>query len=799
MRSLLQAIILLISLTKLSAQTGKIRGTILDSVSHKTMAFATIMLQQADTIVKVKTTVSNENGIFVLGFVQNNKTYTLHVSMIGYQNKTVSIPSLSGDLDLGQIFLTAIDGKLNNVTVTSSKPLIKQEIDRLTYDVQADPLSKGQSAMDMLRRVPLLTVDADDNLELQGSGSYLIFLNGRPSGMLTSNPKNFLRSMSASLIQKIEVITTPPAKYDAEGLAGIINIVTLKKMANGYTGTFNLRQNIPNGLSYGLNTTFKQKKWGISFFGGGLFKPIVATNQESLRKTFGLIPTTLSQSGENLTSATSYYVGTDISYEVDSLHLFTSYFNISGTDVNIGIKRQSILVDSVGIVQQSYKLQNDGRTQYANIDLGLNYQLGFRQKKDAILTTSYRYSYSLTGQFNNLALSDFYKFNQPDNSQLNDAGFREHTFQLDYVLPLKKITLEAGAKTILRDNYSNSSAAYFLSSAAGYVNDPARTNNFNYQQNIVSLYNSYNIKFEKFTVQAGVRGEFTHVNADFTSSATKLDIAYANIIPTVSILKPLPGNNSISFGITNRLMRPGITQLNPFIDHSNPQFISTGNPGLKPVISHLFEFGYNKIAKGSLNIRLSYLYTNSSIESVTRIIADTLSLTTYENVGQSKTARINVTGNYPLSRKLNLNFNTGIFYVWIKGTYNGRVYSNQGPRTNTFISSNYKFNNMWQIGASFGYNRRYINLQGSSNDFYYSSISSTCTLKQFTFNLILNNPFMRYYSFTAYSDTPDFYQSNTAHQIYRTISFSATYKFGKLNSSIKKNKRGITNDDVTGS
>jgi hypothetical protein len=797
-RSIITGILLLIQCFCLNAQnnvTIKYNGTVIDSLSRKPVALASVALRNSDGKT-LKSTVTTDKGVFILPVIlSTNTTYHLMVSYVGYESRV--IPLVSGISELGMIVLAASSTPLNNVTVNATKPLVKQEIDRLVYDVQADAQAKGQTAMDMLRRVPLITVDGDDNIQLQGSGNYRIFINGKPSALVTNNPKDVLRTMPANVIQKIEVITTPPAKYDAEGLAGIINIVTVKKTADGYNGSVTLRENLPFGPGLNLTLTAKQDKFGLSVFGGGNMRVPVTTHNENLRNTYGSAPATLFQDNYNRNRGFGYYTGSELSYEVDSLQLLTASFNYFGSPTKNTVRRNSSYYVPSGTVMQSYDLLNEGEFNFNAVDLGLNYQLGFKHKKEQLLTTSYRYSYSLSEQLGEITSSNKFNYTQPDNTQQNDAGSKEHTLQLDYVNPIKKLNIEAGAKAILRTNYSNTSGEIYLSPSAGYVNDPSRTNNFNYQLNVYSLYNSYQLKLTKWTFQVGLRAEHTTVNADFASTGTKLDMSYTNFIPSFLALRSLKNNSTLSFGITNRLMRPGINLLNPFIDKGNVQIINTGNPNLRPVISHLFELSYNKIGKkGSMNLRASYMYINNSVESVTSIIADTISYTTYENVGQNKILRFNINGNYQLTPKLSMNFNTGIFYVWITGTYNGRLYSNSGPRTNTFLNTTYKPNGVWQFGLSGGYNRRYINLQGGSNDYYYYSVSATCNLKKFTFSAVLNNPLFKLYEFTQYNDSPDFYQSNKQYLIYRNVNLSVTYKFGKLSSGLKKNKRGINNDDA---
>lgn len=780
------------------AKTGTWSGTVIDSAGQKPLASVSVLITDSAGAA-VNNTTTTENGSFkITAPVIKGKRLSLTISFVGYVSKTILLTAEEKDHDLGSLFLSGNTGQLQNVTVTAGKPLVKQEIDRISYDVQSDPQSKGQSVMDMLRRVPLITVDGDDNIQLQGSGNYRIFLNGKPSALVTSNPKDVLKSMPANLILRIEVITTPPAKYEAEGLAGIINIITAKKTDNGYNGTVSVRENINYGAGLNVSVTAKQGKFGISGYGGTGIRPMLYQDNQYLRKTYGTAPETLTQAATSSSNGHYVFTGSELSYEIDSLNLLTGSLNYFKGKNSQDYDRYSNYFQPDGTMLQSYRQFNNGGYNYNNIDLGFNYQLGFKKKKEQLLTASYSYSYSLNGQFSELSVYDRFKYYQPDNNQQNDAGYHEHTFQVDYVHPIKKLTIEAGAKTVLRDNYSYSQGQVY-DAVNGFVPDLSRTNNFTYRQDINGLYNSYSLKFDKWSFKGGVRAEFTGVSANFSSTGTLLDMHYSNLIPSLSILHNLPNNNSITFGITNRLMRPYIQQLNPFVDRTNPQLISSGNPNLLPVISHLFEISHNMTGKFSLNTRISYMYTNNSIESVTKVVADTLSQTTYENVGKSRIARLNLNGSYNFNPNWSANFNTGVFYVWISGTYNGHFFTNQGPRTNTFVNTNYKLPKNWQIGFSAGYNRRYITLQGSSNDYYYLNFSATKTIKKFTFTTVLVNPFQRYYPFTQYTDTPDFYQSNTQNGVYRNMSFNISYKFGKLNSSIKKNQRGIVKDDATSS
>ena len=248
-------------------QTITITGSVADSASNRPMGLVTVALQDPQTHVPVKSGLTKDDGSFSLKATAGKK-YQLALVFVGYSNKVLPVNSSATDINLGSLLLSPVSGQLKEVSITAARPLMKQEVDRITYDIQADPDSKQQTVLDMMRKVPLLSVDANDNIRLKGSGNYKILINGKESALMSKNPSDILKSMPAVNIDKIEVITTPPAKYDAEGLAGLINIITKRRVDQGYNIGMFTRLNTVFGPGINVNGTFKQGKFGMAFFGG---------------------------------------------------------------------------------------------------------------------------------------------------------------------------------------------------------------------------------------------------------------------------------------------------------------------------------------------------------------------------------------------------------------------------------------------------------------------------------------------------------------------------------------------------
>ena len=356
-------ILLLLPAGKIQAQKvvleKKITGFVSDSVTLKKLDFITVNLI-VDKITVVKVDYTKEDGSFTFSGLKPRK-YQVVVVGVGYRNKFIDADltdSTNQLLDLKNIIISQATLGLKEVKITAAKPLVTQEVDRLSYDLQADPESKVNSVLDMMRKIPLLSVDADNTVYLKGNSDFKILINGKPSSMVERSYKEVLRSMPASSIERIEVITTPPAKYDAEGLAGIINIITNKKIDNGYSGSLNMSEKFPNGgPGFGGSVSARFGKLGMSAFGGASALNAPVTLNNTLRNTFGSEMTSLRQDGTNQSDSKNAYLGYEITYEIDTLNLLSGQFNINGSRSN-GIITQNSLLQSSGEILQNYMLRN---------------------------------------------------------------------------------------------------------------------------------------------------------------------------------------------------------------------------------------------------------------------------------------------------------------------------------------------------------------------------------------------------------------------------------------------------------
>lgn len=776
----------------------KITGRVSDSTSAKNLEFTTVSVKKNGGEV-IKTVLTDSRGNFVVLNVPSGK-YSVVFLAIGYTPKSIFVDDNAIDsVNLGNVSLVQSVKNLKEVTVSGTRPIIKQEIDRISYDLQVDPDSKINSVLDMMRKVPMLSVDGNDNVQLKGSSNYKILINGKPSSMLDNNPKDLLKSMPASTISKIEVITIPPAKYDAEGLAGIINIITIKQTDNGYTGGVNVNGKFPvGGPGLGGSFAMRQGKFGVSAYYGGSISHTPQTMGINTRQTYGSEPTNLIQNNFSKKDGRTGYFGTEISYELDSLNLLSSQININGNHSE-NFAEQSSFFNAFNMLPQSYSLLNNNTLIGSGFDASLNYQLGFKKKKSRLLTFSYRFNTYDSDNLYEVDLFNLSNYSLPNYKQTNVAHFTENTTQIDYVENFKRFNIEAGLKGIFRNNKSNFQYLFFDEGSNGFITNPARSNDFNNIQNVVSAYNTYQFSLGSWGFKAGFRIEQTYINADFISTQTDLKQDFFNFIPSLAISKKFK-TSSLGFGFTQRIQRPGIYQLNPFVDRSNPNFESSGNPNLVPIVADLLQLNYGINKKAYIGFGLDFAHYQTLINQV--VIFDpvtNISRSTYQNTGSAKLFGASFNLNYPITKKWSLSANTKAAYGIIVGTGNGEELRTEGFMYNLGISTGYSFEKGWRINGNYSMNGRTFSLQTVTNGYINSSLSVSKSLlgDKLALSSAVSNPFNKFRNVTTDVSGPNFMQITDNSIYFRGFSMSLNYKFGKLKGDLKKNKRGINNDDIS--
>jgi len=676
---------------------------------------------------------------------------------------------------------------IQEVILDGKKPFIKTKIDGLVYNVQSDPESKSKNLLEMMRKMPYLSLDANENILFKGNTNFKILINGKETQLLTNNPKDVLKSIPASTIRNIEIITNPSSKYDAEGASGIINITTTKKMEDGYNASVNLGSSFPKQeQNAGFSLNIRQNKIGISAYGGGFLRKNPEISYQNLQRA---LSNNLSQNGRISGKGHGGYFNVNASYEIDSLNLLniqlgSDFSNNTSKDLLISqFSQQNNLTEDINSINNS---DSNGK----GFETSVNYQIGFKNDKSQLLTLSYRFNNYDNGI---ISMTDFH--NRVTNSasyinQNNDNQNRENTFQIDFVKNMKKVFLETGLKAILRKNSSQ-----YTSFPENLLNSDEFLN----QQNIYGAYITTRFSLFGWSFQTGLRLESTDTNVDFTSTNTEVDQNYFNFIPNISIGKH--GKvHGINFGFSQRIKRPGINRLNPFVNQSNPYFQITGNPYLKPTVNNDMMANYSYNNKINLNLVLGYSFSDkidlkvSSYDPATNITR-----TTYENSSSVRRLGMDYNLNYPITKKLTLSINGNSAFFFINGKVNDIEVENNLLTCYVYFSANYQFENNWTVNSNFEINSKMpAGLQSKTNAYTGSSFSFSKSIldNQLLFSAHINNPFNKFRKAVTETQGNDFYQNNNVRDYYRSFGLNITYKFGKLKDEFKGTKRKIQNNDL---
>ncbi len=768
-----------------------IQGIVADSLTQEALPYITAALLEPGQVQAIRTVTTGENGSF--SFTQlAEKPYQLILAFHGYKTRIISIlPQPGALLDLGRISLSPTAVQLEQVQIVAQRALIEQDLDKLSYHVEADPESNTLSALEMMRKVPMLSLDGTNNLLLNGSSSYQVLINGKPSSLFVDDPAEVLQTMPASTIKRIEILTTPPARFEADGVGGVINIITYRETISGYNGSLNASGNNPYGYAAGSGLHAKTGKFGFS----GNFSNKITSNPatSSIFERRDLISQSkLVQQGTGNNNNENLNVSGELGFDLDAHSQisvnYRQHRNLNSND----FEQLVTLLDAQNTQTQAYKNLNSGKTSTNGKDLGLDYRLGSKKRREQVLTASYKLMESSRETNAAFTLQPLLNYTRQENLTENNSSTREHTFQADYVQPIKKQTLELGVRSSLRDNRNH----YFykkLNPETGNFELVSRfSNNFDYSQDIHAAYLSVTLRKNKFGVRAGSRLEETTVKANFHSSETVAAQHYYNLTPNVLVSYQLNKDNTLKGSYAQRLERPGLYQLNPYVNQIDPNNISYGNPDLAPAINQIITLAYNSIInRSAINVDLTHTFTNNGIQRFTTLGPDRVARTTYSNIGESRNYILSLGASTTVFKKLSLNLNNSGTYTRMTSNVNGNSQNNAGVSLNVSGNASYRLNKGWRLNANAGLNTPRILLQGKSSAFAWNGFTVNKEILKNKGNLTLSvtNPFRKYRTFSDETITEEFYQFQGFDSIIRQYSLAFNYRFSKVQGNGPRKRR----------
>ena len=645
------------------AQKTVVKGVLMDKNLGEGEPFATVRIfKQGETSRPVSMFLTDKDGNFSRE-VNGKGKFNIIFSSVGKEDLSKSIElSGNGTLNLDTIYIKENVNELSDVAIVAQKPLVKMEVDKMSYSVAEDEDAKSSTVLDMLRKVPMVTVDGQDNISVNGSSSFKVYVDGKPNVMFSSNPSLIFKSMPASAVKNIEVVTNPGARYDAEGASGVLNIVMNRmdtkamESMNGYNGT--IRVSAGNrSIGGGAFVSGQQGKFSYS---GNLMEnySTPGTTDVEMEQKNG--------DGSILTSAATkvkipFTMGNvSLGYELDDMSSVNATFSL--TSFNMKNDGHTTTSQTGGLYGNGFNYVNDMKmhNKKTSFSGNVDYQRFFNKErtKSFVLTYQLDYSPSKMEQNNRFSNTEMAVIDLTNRNSVNKEHTTDHTIQADFTTPLgQNNKLSLGSKLMMRR--ADSDAKYYLAD----VYDERSSMDYLYKNTILAGYSEYTGQCDKLGAKAGLRYEQTWQNVEYRlGQGQNFSTNYGSLVPSASLSYTLAPTSNIGLTYNMRISRPGISYLNPYVNRADPNSLSYGNTDLDVEKSHNISLVYNLYStKLMLNVNVHHNFTDNAIEQYS-FFDGTLLNTTYGNIVKRHQTGVNVYANWLLAPKTRIMLNGGLNY-----------------------------------------------------------------------------------------------------------------------------------------
>ncbi|MEM7104041.1 MAG: TonB-dependent receptor [Bacteroidota bacterium] len=777
---------------------GVLSGTVIDSTTMQPLEYASVSVKHrmSDTIVTGG--ITNGKGKFYIDKIKLGPQ-VIEIAFIGYETKVlrrVRLGRETMELDLGKIYVFPSGVDLESVNVTAKRSFMTNSIDRKTYDPSQLIGSETSSASAILENIPSVEVDIDGNISLRGSQNVRILIDGRPSRLTGDDLADFLEQLPANTLDKVEVITNPSAKYEPDGMSGIINILLKKNVLKGFNGSVSAGYGGKDRVNGALNLNYRVKK--INLFGNysirnGTYDGSGTTFRESITTdgTTFLTQESISERGRN-----GQFVKLGFDYFANPKTTFTLQSTLSDRGGPRYALVDTRLEDENMSSLSHYFRETDGE----RTGKGLNVETIFSRKfktADNELVVNVGYSLSDNDNESDFLQQNFDLLGTPLDSttirsldqSLGDRN--EFDISIDYSHPINKNSkFEVGLKSTIRDS-ENDYHFFDLDPAIDqYVEVDLLANNFLYKEQIHAVYGTYTNKIKNFGFQLGLRAEQVFTDSKQLTLQEDFENNYFNVYPSVHLSQSLKNDQELQLSYSRRVNRPRERQLNPFIDFSDPLNLRQGNPSLLPEFVNAFELSYGKYFKShSITASVYFRNINNSITRIKEVSANGVSLTTYENLasGNSYGFETVYVGSFGKRFTLNLSFN--IFETRINGTNLASEYNNE----NFGYSSKLTFGSKLWKDASLQLTGRYRSgralAQGTSEPFYVMGAAFRQSLLDRRLNLsVSTRDLFNTMQFEFTTEGTNFTQTGSRRWSSRVVFFSVSYRFGEMQRMRRNNR-----------
>ena len=773
----------------LSAQQqgqGSVSGTIIEKTSNKPLEFANVILRSNTDSTKFQGMVTGSKGEFSFDKVSFGN-YKVIYSFIGFdkvESPSFVLNSKQSKMNLGKLYINETTTSLGEISVTAQRSTFVNSIDRKTFNVGQDVMSKTGSVSDLLQNVPSVQVDIDGNVSLRGMGNVMFLINGKPSALMGTNYAAVLQQMPANSIDKIEIITNPSAKYKPDGTSGIINIVLKKDKNLGLNGLVSLNAGNDNRYNGNFSVNYNPGKINLSASYSirqddrlrytDDYRKHIISNPDTINYIHVISSDHSRPLSHIFRAGADYKINTHNTIGITSSYNYRSFTRHSN-DANLWQATDFSTTKDYDRSRIDPEFEKD-------LEFSGNYIHSFA-KEGHELTVDYTTSFSSEQEDNHF--TDTYRVPvispSYDNTLIRQGG-NESQFSVEYTNPISETKkLEAGYLLETRNSNSDFFGEFLNTSTGLWVKDLVKSNDFKYKETIHVLYGTYQQEFGKFGFLAGLRAEEAFLNANQVTTDTVIKNNYFRLYPSLHLSYKLSEENELQLNYSHRIRRPeGGEDLNPFPEWADPYNLRIGNPHLKPADIHSVEFGYQyKKNKTTFLSTFYYRYTYNGMTDIVKFINDTVKLTTRENLTRSSSAGLELVLSTAIGDLATLNLSTNTYYNSIDASSLGYSSNKSIISWSANLSAGINLSKSTVLQVTSSYAAETLTPQGKQlptfvlntgfkQELFKRKVALIVTISD-VFNSLKNRTLV---------DTPELYEKITRRRSARIIYAGFTYTFG---------------------
>ncbi len=765
----------------LPADGGKVTGRVLEKGTTDAVPFATVALLRTDSTIAMGIS-ADENGVFeLINVISGN--YILKVSSVGFENEfvpNIQVPVEAKNIDVGPVYLRNEANQLQEVRIVAEKSMITTDIDKTSINIGQDLLASSNNASELLEKLPAVSMDENGTPMIRGKSNIVVLIDGKPSSQYGSDLATVLQSFPSDLIERIDVITSPSAKYEADGASGVIDIITKKATIVGMNGNVRLSAGSYDHYNAGGNFSYKAEKLVIRTSANFQTSQMLNTRKLERRNLISEIPSTLFQNGNGVNRNANGFARVQANYDIDPKTNIGASINFSNNfNRNNGFTANRTLRADETITQVFDRISR-GKSDGQNITYGLDFRREFSTREHNLTATL---SYTTGGsdgrtdltQESEEAVWRRQQYNLRDNFSKALYG------RIDFTWPVtENLTLSTGGHTRQNRRENNNFLYTYDAETREFVYDQRISNIFGYRDALYSGYVSATQKWNEWGFRAGLRLSNMTQYLNQVSMDRKFSVHFLNFIPSFSVSRKLNDAEMLRMNYSRRVQRPNADWLNPYTDITDPRNIRTGNPDLNPEFSHKLDLGYSNY-KDVIGIGTSLFssYSNNAVTTIRTIDEEGISYTRFDNVGRDLSYGAETDLSIKVGQKLRINASGRFFrneIVSLPAGIDNRRWSYSG-NVNTF------FHLPAQFRGSF-----YVNYEGPK------AIAQGTRMGIFQANASIRRSFMDKRAFISLNiqdiflsrlykndlSTPTYVQFSEWHRTNRYIGITANYKFGKI-------------------